>query len=300
MISKRNTASHLTGVDGRERGGSSPWRNFWDQGGWWKAVILAAVYYGLYRLGGIANTAFAGPLTSQDDPYANGVSAFVSLGAPILIGCLVLLGFAVSVGWTRELFRTQTVRGSWWMWAAVIIVGGFNVLRFLSVDYAYWDLGALFAILLTGVLIGFSEELLTRGFAIMLLRRAGYGERSVMLLSSLLFAALHAGNIFSGQAPLAVAITVIYTFAFGIAMYLALRITGNLIWPILLHASTDSSLILLTGGIDATPATLHPGPLADIANLANFAVIAFAIIGLIFIRNTGTKAARPGARPTFL
>ena len=50
----------------------------------------------------------------------------------------------------------------------------------------------------------------------------------------------------AGRGEIAVAL-VVYTFFFGIIMYLALRLTGSLIWPILLHASTDPTLFLFGG-----------------------------------------------------
>ena len=236
-----------------------------------------------------------GSAIDKDYLFANGLSVFVGLALPILIGGVILVIFALSIGWLKELFARQPIRGSWWMWIGVAIVLLFNILRFASVDYAGWDAGAVIAVLFTGLCVGFAEEVLTRGFAVNLLRRAGYGERSVMLLSSLIFAALHSGNI-ATQSPLAVAFTVVYTFAFGLTMYVALRVTGNLIWPILLHASTDPSLILLSGGVDATGGTLHPGPLAGIASLANYAVIIFAIVPLIFVRGNVDRTDAYGLR----
>ncbi len=46
-------------------------------------------------------------------------------------------------------------------------------------------------------------------------------------------------------------------------MYLALRVTGNIIWPILLHATTDPSIFLLTAYPGASPLT----PIADFGNI---------------------------------
>ena len=51
--------------------------------------------------------------------------------------------------------------------------------------------------------------------------------------------------MFTSDQGLAVTLLqVVYTFWFGLCMYLALRVTGHLIWPILLHATTDPTLIL--------------------------------------------------------
>jgi len=113
----------------------------------------------------------------------------------------------------------------------------------------------------------------------------------VALLSSLLFAASHGLNIFSGQAPLTVAITVFYTFAFGVAMYFTLRVTRNLIWPILLHATTDPSLMLLTGGVDATTEAASTSPLAAFAMTANWAVIVLGFTLVWFVRGKVSQPA---------
>ena len=268
----------------------SIWHRFWNRGGWWRALLFVAAYYAIYQLVGLVINALFGSAVNKDDVFADGLSVFVGLAAPILVTGIILVLVAISFGWLRELFGPQPIRGSWWMWIGVGIVVVFNLLRFVSVDYAGWDAGAVVAVLFAGLCVSFVEELVTRGFAVNLLRRGGYGERSVALLSSLLFAAMHAGNIFTGQNVLVVAVTIVYTFAFGLVMYVALRVTGNLIWPILLHATTDPSLILLSGGVDTTGGNLHPGPLAGIAGLANWAVILFAIIIVIFVRGRVDRA----------
>ena len=50
-----------------------------------------------------------------------------------------------------------------------------------------------------------------------------------MVISSLVFALLHSANVLSGLPILTVALTVVFTFGFGVLMYLTLRVTGNLI-----------------------------------------------------------------------
>lgn len=274
----------------------SSWKRFWDRGGWWKAVLFAVVYYGLYQLASLAVNALFGGVVDKEHPLSNGVSVFISIAAPILVIGIVLVFVAIGFGWLKELFSRQPIRGAGWMWIAVGVVLVFNILRFASVDYSSWNAGAVLSLLFVGVCVGFVEEIVIRGFAVNLLRRGGYGERAVMLLSSLIFAALHAGNIFSGQNPIAVGLTVVYTFAFGILMYLTLRVTGNLIWPMLVHASTDSSLILLTGGVDATSGTLHPGPLAGVAGLANYVVMLTALVLLFFVRGRVDRTQAYGLR----
>lgn len=61
-------------------------------------------------------------------------------------------------------------------------------------------------------------------------RRQPAWEVTVALVSAVLFAMLHIGSFFAGQGPVRHP-QVFYAFGFGLRMYLALRITRNLIRP---------------------------------------------------------------------
>jgi len=70
-----------------------------------------------------------------------------------------------------------------------------------------------------------------------------------------------------------------------------LRVTGNLIWPIILHALTDPTTMLATGGIDVTGS--NQNPLLAFAGLSTLVFLIFAVVALIFIRgNAGGRAAK--------
>ena len=258
------------------------WKAFWNHGGWWRAVLLAAAYFVLYQLGSLL---FAPLAESITDP-TSGAAIVVYYVLPILLGCILLVVFAASVGWLSTLFHRQPIRGRGWMWIAVVVVLGFNILRFATIDYGEAGFDVVAAWLLAGLFIGFAEEVLTRGFVVNMLRTAGYREVAVAAISAAIFAGLHAGNLLSGQPPLTTAIQLVYTFAFGICMYLAMRVTGTLIAPILLHASTDPSIFLQS----VYPAD---GPLAVIAGAGNIPVILTGLILLIFIRGRVATAAVP-------
>lgn len=222
----------------------------------------------------------------EDPQSAAGVLVFYVI--PILVGGLLLIGFIASVGWGREIFGPQPIRGRGWMWVAIAVVLLFNVLHLLSIDYAEAGFEVVATWLLAGLFIGFAEEVLTRGLVVDLLRKAGYTELAVALISSALFAVLHSGNLLAGQSPFATAIQLVYTFAFGVCMYLAMRLTGTILAPILLHASTDPS-IFLQG--------LYPadGALGAVANLGNVAVILVGLVALFFIRGRVADRTRAGA-----
>ncbi|PRB11167.1 CPBP family intramembrane metalloprotease [Microbacterium sp. MYb72] len=256
-----------------EHAAASGWRGFWERGGWWRALVLAAVYFVLYE----GLSLLFGPLAEGITDPQSAAAVVVFYVLPVTVGALLLIAFIWSVGWFGEIFGPQPIRGSGWMWIAVAAVLLFNILRFATIDYADTEAGVVPAWLLAGLLVGFAEEVLTRGLVVNLLRKAGYREIVVAVVSAAVFAGLHAGNLLSGQALLPTLVQLGYTFAFGICMYLAMRVTGTIIVPILLHATTDPSIFLQSA---------HPaeGALAGIAGLGNIVVIIVGLVLLIFIR----------------
>nr|BFE75741.1 hypothetical protein GCM10020092_090420 [Actinoplanes digitatis] len=114
------------------------------------------------------------------------------------------------------------------MWTGPVIVIIPVVLRIFGIDWGQYGFAVAASVLGTGMLIGFVEELTYRGIAVKMLRDGGHGEWVVAALSSLLFALTHSLNLLSGQSIKVVGPTVLYTFAFGVLMYLTLRSTGFL------------------------------------------------------------------------
>ena len=262
----------------------SRWAKFWNRGGWWKALIVAVVYLALYEAGGLLLSL----IIPAPEP-GSALEVLLRVALPIALGSVVLIVFAISIGWLQELFARQPIRGRWWMWIAVGAVLLFNVLRFASLDYGSASLHLVVAWLITGLFVGFAEETLTRGFVVNLMRKAGHPEIAVALVSATTFALLHSVNLLSGQDLVTTAMQVVYTFAFGLCMYLTLRVTGHLIWPILLHASTDPSIFLH----GAHPAA---GAISSLADLGNIVVIITGLVLLIFIRGRVERPADPALR----
>ncbi|QHC58618.1 CPBP family intramembrane glutamic endopeptidase [Rathayibacter sp. VKM Ac-2760] len=261
----------------------SRWVDFWERGTWWKAVVAAVGYLVLYQLAGIADGRVLGNLVDGPGPLSSETNVVVYLLVPLLVGAVVLVAFVGSVRWTRPLFGAQPVPRRGWMWIAVALTAAPIVLRLFGIEYGEYSGGVIALTFLSGLLIGFTEELLTRGIAVKILRSAGHSERGVAVISSLLFALLHSANLLSGQAPVTVLLTMVYAFGFGMMMYLVLRATGNLLWPILLHGLTDPTTILATGGID----TAHTGaesPLLPFAGIFSLVFIVAAVPAIILVR----------------
>ena len=264
--------------------GDNAWRRFWNRGGWWKAVLLAAVYLAVYQgLGWVIQNIF-GDFIDTDNLFGSPLTIFFALALPILIMGLLLLVFIRSMGWQREIFGRQPVRGRGWMWVAVALILIPTVVRLFAIEWSAYSVAVVLATLFFGLCVGLAEELLTRGVATNLLRRAGYTERVVFVLSSLLFGLLHSVNVLSGLPAVTVAITVVYTFGFGAMMYLSMLATGRIVWAILLHAATDPVTFLATGGLDAHGSTAGDAGLLAIGAIFNYVYILAALIAIAFVK----------------
>lgn len=178
------------------------------------------------------------------------------------------------------------------MWVAVVLVVVPIFLRAAATNWSAYSVGLLLVMVFFGLCVGFTEELATRGIVVNMLRNGGYGERLVFVLSSLYFALLHSGNIISGMSPLVVGITVVYTFGFGAMMYLSMRVTGRITWAILLHAATDPTTFLATGGIDAATETAGTASLISLAGLFNWAYILLALVAIFLVKGHSDRSAQ--------
>ncbi|WP_313817256.1 CPBP family intramembrane glutamic endopeptidase [Citricoccus sp.] len=259
----------------------SGWAKFWERGRWWKALILTVGYLAIYEPASLFMAPFL-PFIGDESSASFVAVVFV---VPILIGSLLLIGFGTSLGWLRSVFSRQRIRGGGWMWIAVAVVLVFNVLRFASIDYAAAGFNWVATWLLAGLLIGFSEEILTRGYVVRIMRSSGRSEIAVGLVSAALFALLHAFNFFTGQPLISTVLQMFYTFFFGFCMYLALRVTRTIVAPILLHASTDPSIFMQ----GAYPAS---GSLASFAQLGNIVMILVGAVLLVIFVITESRLSR--------
>jgi len=272
------------------------WQRFWNRGGWWKALLLTVAYAALYEGFGLLDGTVFGGLVNKENIFADPQSVFFGLAFPILLGGLALLVFVATLKWLGEIFGPQPIRGSWWMWIVVVLLIIPIALHLAATNWGAYPVGVILVTLLTGVFVGFAEELLTRGLAVNLLRRAGYGEKAVMLLSSALFAILHSVNLLTGQPLVNVAVTVAYTFGFGVMMYLVLRVTDSIIWPMLIHAATDPTTILATGGVDVHTETAGAAGLLSLAGVFNFVYIAVAILAIFLVKGKVFPDRTPGLK----
>ncbi|MFI9811580.1 hypothetical protein [Saccharothrix variisporea] len=144
---------------------STAWERFWNAGGWWKALLLAVAYIAAYQGVSLLLGPLFGGMIDAENLFDNPRSVFFALAVPVIVGSVLLLLFARSVGWMGELFGPQPLNGRGWMWIAPVVVALAVVLRAAGTDYATIGVGTVLVTYLAGLFIGLSEELLTRGLA---------------------------------------------------------------------------------------------------------------------------------------
>jgi len=223
------------------------------------ALAVAPLLPLLLRAGGV--------LVPDDDarPFSSTgalltTAAHDGLALVVVAALVALLG-----GWRSVLLERPRVRS----WPAVVALAGFaavTLVRFAtpvgagSGDY----LVALVALVLAVAAV---EELTFRGAVVVGLRRA-LPEWAVWLVSTAAFGLLHLVGPDDGGAY-----QLVTTLVVGSACYLARRVSGGLLAPVVLHALYDAFLGFRTQAVEAVP------PLLNVA-ATGFLVVA-AVLGLV-------------------
>lgn len=271
-------------------------RGFLNKGGFWPLLAVVVTYLALYLAAGKVISNLVDPSYIEDDLLSSMGTVFFQLTVGLIFGSILLVTFTTVMGWNAEIFGRQPIYRSGWMWLAPVVIAAPIIMRVLGIDWGGRALSVVLTMLATGLLIGFSEELLYRGIAVKMLRSGGHREWSVAAVSALLFGMSHSVNIFSGGSPQTVAFTVLYTVAFGILMYLSMRVIGFIVGAMILHGLTDPTTFIASGGLpDKVDTTVSAGSLLGLAGaFTMFVLIPAAFIMAFCIRG---KVGEPkGAR----
>ncbi|WP_181762985.1 CPBP family intramembrane glutamic endopeptidase [Rhodococcus spelaei] len=157
------------------------------------------------------------------------------------------------------------------------------VVSLTGTDFGPMSGGYLLTLAVGVLIVGFTEELICRGLAVVGYR-GGLGEVWVWLLSSAAFGLMHATNALDGQSGRDTALQVAATFVIGTTLYMVRRITGSLVWAMLLHAVWDFSSL----------ASEHTS--SSTAGLSGVLVAATVLSTLLLVRLT-IRDYRPHAAP---
>lgn len=214
-------------------------------------------------------------------------SLVVPEGIAAVALCLVVTG----LGWWRIATVDPTRTRLRWTMLAPLLIAVVCIVRLPLVDWSALP-GHYFLLLSVGVLfVGVFEELMTRGVLLVGLRRR-LPEFGVWIASCTLFGLLHLLNALAGASIGATLIQVVFAASFGSTLYVARRLTGNLLLPVLLHAFWDFGSIALSATSDLEdPSKLV---LVGLVGLFSFAVLALGVVagGVIAWRDDRPRRLR--------
>lgn len=159
--------------------------------------------------------------------------------APLTGGAVLTITLVTIYGWWRPSLVERRSLSRWTMTLPVIMMV-IAIVNMLISDFIHVTPLMWLYLLVGSILVGFNEDMITRGQLIVALR-SRFGETGVWLLSTAMFAVFHLPNIFLGVGVGAL-FQVIISFGLGSIFYLARRSTGSLVPDKASHdQSADSS-----------------------------------------------------------
>ncbi|WP_460800098.1 lysostaphin resistance A-like protein [Microbacterium sp. GXF0217] len=223
--------------------------------------IGLAIYFGYVAVVFLVQQLTGIPYTALGE---SGGNLFLGAGLSLIVAAVLLAITTTLLGWWRPALREHK-RSVRWPIIAPILMTVALLINLASTDWTSYD-GAFFAASVVLILVGFTEELTTRGLLLTALR-GRLSEGWVWFLTSALFALMHLINAASGQELLPTLQQVGAAFLGGTIFYIVRRVTGTLIWAMVLHGLWDFSTFAVAHGT--------PGP------FAGFGFIVYLVAGVI-------------------
>lgn len=208
---------------------------------WWIGVVVFLAYAAWVMAAWIWRSIDYRQISSE----SNLVLAVIQ---PLGIAAVLLAIFNTWAGWWRAtLFDTPRLQRPALMAILLFCMLGFIASMLWTTDYGGITLRHLVLLAVATLLVGFCEEMVTRGILLVSLRGSVRSEAWAWFGSCALFGLLHATNAFFGVGALAL-VQVVLAFCVGTGLYLLRRLGGTLLLPMLVHAAWDFST--LTSDLD--------------------------------------------------
>lgn len=201
-------------------------------------------------------------------------TAVRSIVVPIGLGAIVLAIAVTVLGWWHPVLFDDGRSGPTWalLVPALFLLAGILGLR--QIDWRSENRTVLPMLALGTLLVGFAEEVLTRGVLLVGGEQQGWSPTTVFLVSTGLFALLHGLNAFYGLPWQGALVQIAITFVAGTAFYVMRLSTGTLIVGILLHALWDFvTLGAVATDRKASPLSMAPAALAYVLALVAMVVV---------------------------
>lgn len=220
-------------------------------------VGYVVVIIGVSLLSGVPFTDIG---TSAESTWRGAVMDLAA-GAALLVILTTVLGW-----WRPALFERRRSHHKWPIFVPIIMFAA-AIANLFTTDWSQFDASFLLSLVALGVLVGFSEELMARGLVLTAFR-AQLTEGWVWFLSSALFGLMHVANAILGAPPLSSLAQAGLAFASGTAFYILRRVTGSLIWAMVLHGLWDVSVFAVGHAPSAVAFGSFLGPVVGVLAVA--------------------------------
>ena len=183
-------------------------------------------------------------------PYADwfktGANAW-RVGVASLAACTVLLVACVAMLRWDHLWRdpvklptTPLMTTCLWLWWAAIAT------RLVGVKWGEIPMDLLVPVVASGILVGFAEETLFRGFFLRGLREGGRPESSAAIWTAVAFGLFHLPNVFMGTGLIGL-VQIVLAGLSGLLLYLFRRRYQSIVPAMVAHGTWDISTFLAGG-----------------------------------------------------
>jgi membrane protease YdiL (CAAX protease family) len=233
------------------------------------AVLAVAVYLLVVALIWRRNGVRYDALSESRESVIRGIVV------PMGVGSVFLAVVTSVLGWWGPALTQSPRSGPTWALVVPVVLTVAAALGLTTIDWRSPKARTVLPVLAVGcLLVGFAEELGTRGLVLVGARDSGFSELAAALLTMVVFSLVHAMNGLFGQSWGQTLTQLGLTFVAGAAFYVTRMTTGSLVIAMLLHALWDFGLL----GTAATGRTVRP-PQA----VAVVAVYLTGIVSLWFV-----------------
>jgi membrane protease YdiL (CAAX protease family) len=176
-------------------------------------------------------------------------------GVPVVVGAVALVVITTVAGWWRPVLSERgrgrprpDRRASGWLTVALVVVVVAAAVNLGATGWGNLSVAMVATVFVTSMFVGFSEELALRGLFLTGLRTR-LTEGKVWFVSTLVFALIHVVNQIHGGQVADTVVQVVFAFLTGSLLYLVRRVTGSLVWAMVLHGLWDTVADLYDKGL---------------------------------------------------
>ena len=185
-----------------------------------------------------------GPQSSHDKVVIDNVIGRSMIGNGIVMVVLLFISLYVFKESRRDIFfeRKQFYLSKLYY---LFPLASFGVSLFVlfNVDFSAYSFRVILLVVVATLIIGFNEEVVTRGITLIGLRNNKWDEWKAWVMTVVVFSLLHLVNVLGGG-NLTILLVVVTG---GTLWYISRRVFNNLFVSIGLHALYDTAFYLLTG-----------------------------------------------------